>query len=134
MHTFKPGIWWLMTRVYHHLLKGRSMRNVLPIPEASRESAELDCREATAAVWESFLARSLGPAKGPVEATPASEVDRTVSKMMGVEPPAVQLYLQGKGFERMRTRTRGRNDYFYRYNFIVGGMKSLTPSYVRLAT
>jgi hypothetical protein len=133
IHTFKPGIWWLMTRVYHHLLKGRSMRNVLPIPEASMESAELDCREATAAVWESFLSRSLIPAKGPTEATPAAEIDIVVSRSMGVEPAAVQLYLQGKGFERIRSRARGRNEYFFRYNFIVGGMKTLTPAYVKLA-
>ena len=79
-----------MTRVYHHLLKGRSMRNVLPIPEASRESAELDCKEVAAAVWESFLARSLVPAKGPVEATPAHELDVTVSRMMGVDAAAAQ--------------------------------------------
>jgi hypothetical protein len=109
------------------------MRNVLPVPEASRESAELDCKEVAAAVWESFLARSLVPAKGPVEATPASDLDSTVSKSMGVEPAAVQLYLQGKGFEKVRCKTRGRNVYFYRFNFIVGGMKTLTPSYVRLA-
>jgi hypothetical protein len=133
VQAFKPGMWWLMTRVYHHLLKGRSMRNVLPVPEASRESAELDCREGTAAVWESFLARSIAPAKGPVEATPASDLDSTVSKSMGVEPAAVQLYLQGKGFEKVRCKTRGRNVYFYRFNFIVGGMKTLIPSYVRLA-
>jgi hypothetical protein len=133
VQSFKPGMWWLMTRVYHHLLKGRSMRNVLPIPEANRESTELDCREATAAVWDSFLARSLGPARGPVEATPAPELDSAVSRMMGVDAAAVQLYLQGKGFERVRCKTRGRNIYFYRHNFIVGGMKALTPSYVRLA-
>jgi hypothetical protein len=132
VQAFKPGMWWLMTRVYHHLLKGRSMRNVLPIPEASRESAELDCKEATAAVWESFLARSFVPAKGPSEATPASELDSAVSRMMGVEPAAVQLYLQGKGFERARSKARGRHEYFYRYNFIIGGQKTLTPSYVKL--
>ena len=109
------------------------MRNVLPIPEASMESAELDCREATAAVWESFLSRSLIPAKGPTEATPAAEIDIVVSRSMGVEPAAVQLYMQGKGFERIRSRARGRNEYFFRYNFIVGGMKTLTPSYVKLA-
>ena len=109
------------------------MRTVLPVPEASRESAELDCKEATAAVWENFFARSLGPARGPPEATPAADVDRAVSKTMGVGPAAVQLYLQSKGFERARSKARGRNEHFYRYNFIVGGMKALTPSYVKLA-
>ena len=132
VQAFRPGMWWLMTRVYHHLLKGRSMRNVLPVPEASRESAELDCKEATTAVWESFVARSLLPVKGPVEATAAPELESTVSRMMGVEAAAVQLYLQGKGFERVRCKTRGRNIYFYRYNFIIGGMKALTPLYVKL--
>ena len=127
-------MWWLIIRVYHHLLKGRSMRNVLPIPEASRESAELDCREATAAVWDSFLARSLVPAKGPTDATPAAELDSAVSRSMGVEPAAVQLYLQGNGFERVRSKARGRAEYFFRYNFIIAGMKALTPSYVKLAS
>ena len=45
---------------------------------------------------------------------------------------AVQLYLQGKGFDRVRCKARGHNIYFYKYYFIVGGMKTLTPSYVRL--
>ena len=40
--------------------------------------------------------------------------------------------MQGKGFERVRSKARGRHEYFYRYNFIIGGMKTLTPSYVKL--
>ena len=123
-----------MTRVFHHLLKGRSMRNVLPITEASRESAELDCKETTAAAWEGFLARSLTPAKVPTEATSAAVLDRAVSRTMGVEPAAVQLYLQGKGLEKVRSKARRRNEHCSRYNFIVGGMKARTPSHVRLAT
>ena len=79
------------------------------------------------------MARSLVPTRGPVEATPAPELDSAVSRTMGVDPAAVQLYLQGNGFERVRRKTRGRNIYFYRYNFVVGGQKTLTPSYVRLA-
>ena len=82
---------WLLERIYHHLLKGRSMRTVLPVPEASPESTELDCREASAVVWESFLVRSFCPARGPVDATPAPEIDTTVSRMMGLDAAAVQL-------------------------------------------
>ena len=74
------------------------------------------------------------PAKGPTDATPAAELESAVSRSMGVEPAAVQLYLQGKGFERVRSKARGRHEYFFRYNFIIGGMKALTPSYVKLAS
>ena len=90
--------------------------------------------EATAATWDSFLARSLVPAKGPTDATPAAELDSAVSRSMGVEPAAVQLNLQGKGFERVRSKARKRHEYFLRYSFIIGGMKALTPSYIKLAS
>ena len=45
---------------------------------------------------------------------------------------AAQLLLQGRGFERVRSKAQGQNVYFYRYNFNVGGAKTLKPLYVRL--
>ena len=124
--------WALLAADQGHLLKGRPLRNVLPVPEASRDARELDCRDASECVWEGFLARSITPAKGPTEASSASEVEREVALKMGVDPSAVQLYLQARGLERVRRKVAGINRYFYRFCFTIGGLKSQSASYVRL--
>ena len=72
------------------------------------------------------------PAKGPIDASTASEVEREVALKMGVDPSAVQLYLQARGLERVRRKVAGINRYYYRFCFTIGGLKSQSASYVRL--
>ena len=45
---------------------------------------------------------------------------------------AAQLFLQGRGWERVRRKLRGLNTYFYRYFPTVEGAKVLVPLYVSL--
>ena len=47
-------------------------------------------------------------------------------------PTIPQLYLQGRGWERVRRKARGGNVYFYRYFPVVDGAKVLMPLYVNL--
>ena len=47
---------------------------------------------------------------------------------------SAQLYLQGRGWERVRRKVRGGNVYFYRYFPVVDGAKVLMPLYVNLQT
>jgi hypothetical protein len=42
-----------------------------------------------------------------------------------------RLALQGRGFQRVRRRRGGRNQYFYQYMFIVNGQKVLKPQFVK---
>ena len=49
--SFRPGVWWLLARVHHHLLRNRPMRNILPVPETSLTAVDLDCRQDTS-TWD----------------------------------------------------------------------------------
>jgi hypothetical protein len=130
--SYRPGLFWLLTRVFRYLLKDRPMRTVLPVPESSSEARELDCRDSAESAWESFLARSLQPARGPTEASAAGEVDAAVVRQMGIERAGAQLFLQARGFQRVRRVVKSRNVYVYKYCFVVNGAKALAPLYVKL--
>ena len=108
------------------------MRTVLPVPESSSEARELDCRDSAESAWESFVARSLQPARGPTEASAAGELEAAVVRHMGIERAGAQLFLQARGFQRVRRVVKGRNVYVYKYCFVVNGAKALAPLYVRL--
>jgi hypothetical protein len=130
---YRPGMWWLMRIVYKHLLKGRPLRNVAPVPEACMNAMNLDCRPQNDNASEAFIAGRIAPARGPSDATPACEVEEAVAREMAMDRAAVSLWLQSRGFERARSKGPGRrNVHFYRYNFTIGGLKALSAHYVRL--
>jgi hypothetical protein len=126
--AFRPAVWWMLTRVYHHLLRDRPMRNVLPVPETSLTAAELDCRQAPAGNWGRL---EIQPASGPIDATMADEIEDEVSQLMGLDRMSCRLALQGRGFQRVRSKRGSANAYFYQYNFIVNGQKTIKPQYVK---
>ena len=130
---YRPGLFWILTRIYHHLLRDRPMRNVLPVPESSLDAQTLDCKGPTDAAWDAFMACAQ-PVKGPSEATPAQEIDEAVTSRACSDRASAQLYLQGRGWERVRRKVRGGNVYFYRYFPVVDGAKVLMPLYVNLQT
>ena len=93
----------------------------------------LDCRPQNDNASEAFIAGRIAPARGPSDATPACEVEEAVAREMAMDRAAVSSWLQSRGFERARSKGPGRrNMHFYRYNFTVGGVKALSPHYVRL--
>ena len=130
--SYRPGLFWLLTRVFHHLLKDRPMRAALPVPESSSEARELDCRDSAESAWVSFVVRSLQPARGPTEASAAGEVEAAVVRHMGIERAGAQLFLQARGFQRIRRVVQGRSAYVYKDCFVVNGTTALAPLYVRL--
>jgi hypothetical protein len=133
---FRPGVFWLLQRTFHHLLRERPMRNIAPVPEACMDAASLDCRERLHDLGEAFLASRIAPARGPSEATVASEIEEAVAGELAVDRAASALWLQGRGFERTRARCAGRGSrqtYYYRFCFTVAGVKALSPHYVKLA-
>ena len=129
---YRPGFFWLLRRVYHHLLKGRSRRNVGPIPAGSLEQKALDCADANGVGFEKLLTQ-LSAVRGPAEASAKEEVDRATAALCNLSASETPLYLQGQGFSKVR-RVRGfQNMYFYQYSFIVDGVKG-KPQFVKLTT
>ena len=126
----------MLTRVYHHSLRDRPMRNVLPVPESSMDAQMRDCAGPADDAWEKFIP-CVEPVRGPSEATPAQEIEEAVGVCVCVcvcvcDRAGAQLFLQGKGWERARRKLRGLNTYYHRYFPTVDGTKVLVPLYVNL--
>ena len=95
---YRAGLFWMLTRVYHHLLRDRPMRNVLPVPESSMDAQMRDCSGSADEAWDKFIT-CVAPARGPCEATPAQEIEEVVGRRV-CDRAGAQLFLQGKGWER----------------------------------
>ena len=126
--SFRPAVWWMRTRVYHHLLHNRPKRNVLPVPETSLTAADLDCRQALAGNWDRL---EIDPAAGPIDATMADEIEDYVAQLMGMDKVSTRLAMQGHGFQRVRRRRGQGNVYLYQYNFRLNGQKTIKPLFVK---
>ena len=131
IEQYRPAVWWILTRVYHHLLKNRPIRTVLPVPEASMDAKELHCTDVMGDEWPKFIS-GISPANGPSDASAADEVEKAIMDTARVDRVTAQLLLQGKGFERSRSKTRGHNGYYYKYVFTQGGVKMLKSAYVKM--
>jgi hypothetical protein len=131
LESYRPGFFWLFRRIYHHLLKGRSSRNVCPVPVGSLQQKALDCADANSQEFERFLG-VIEPARGPKDSSTKEEVEAHAAKVCGLTLSEISIYLNGKGFLKLR-RDRGlqRNLYFYQYTFVVDGQAQL-PQFVKL--
>ena len=120
---FRPGFFWLLRRVYHHLIRGRTRRNVGPVPASSLDQKALDCADSSSANFATFLGK-LTPVKGPKDASTQQEVDVAAAEALGLTQSQVSIYLSGKGFLKLR-RMRGlQNEYFYQYSFTIDGERT----------
>ena len=131
LETYRPGFFWILRRVYHHLLKGRSTRNVCPVPAGSLQQKALDCADANSEQFDRFLA-SIQKTRSPKDASTKDEVEAHAAKLCGLALSEASIYLNGKGFLKVR-RDRGlqRNLYFYQYAFMVDGEKE-KPQFLRV--
>jgi hypothetical protein len=125
--SFKPGVWWMFTRVFHHLLRDRPMRNVLPVPDNSLAAVDVDCKGEVD--WGKV---ELEPADGPRDADMADVLeDYMQSTLKLADRTSTRLAMQGRGFQRVRRMRDGRNSYLYQYNFTIQGQKTLKPMFVK---
>ena len=99
---YRVGTFWLLQRIYRHLLHDRVERNVRPLTEQCLEIRELDCGGVEQGWWPVFTGRLEG-VPAPRLATPAPEIDALL-KSFGIEAKNARLFLQGKGFGRTRRR------------------------------
>ena len=111
---YRVGTFWLLQRVYRHFLHNRVDRNVRPVPEPSRESLSLDCAGKEAEWWPGFLSH-LEPAAAK-DATTAGEVDLLL-KPYDIELKGAKLFLQAKGFTRVRSKRNLVNCWLDKYRF-----------------
>ena len=128
---YRPGIFWLLRRAYHHFLKGRPRRNVGPIPLGSIEQKALDCADVNSAKFERLLEKML-PARGPVEANTKQEIDKEAAEICGLSAAETPIYLQGRGFSKVRRVRAFQNIYFYQYCFVVDDAKG-KPQFIKLS-
>ena len=123
---FRPVFFWLLRRVYHHLLRGRTRRNVGPVPASSLRQKALDCADSSSALFATFLGK-LTPVKGPKDASTQQEVDVAAAAALGLTQSQVSIYLSGEDAAHARTE----NDYFYKYSFTIDG-KETKAQFMRL--
>jgi hypothetical protein len=117
LDTYRPGFFWLFRRVYHHLLRRRSTRNVCPVPQGSLDQKALDCADANSDEFQHLLQRLQG-VKKPGQADKQLDVDAFAAKFLGMAPSEVSTFMNGKGFlKTRRDRGREKNLYFYEYTF-----------------
>ncbi len=117
LEKYRPGFFWLFRRAYHHLLQGRSTRNVCPVPQASLDQKALDCADAHSDGFQNLLGKLQG-VKKPGQADTQLDVDAFAAKTLGLAPGEVSIYMNGRGFlKTRRDRGREKNLYFYQYTF-----------------
>ena len=117
LDTYRPGFFWLLRRVYHHLLRGRSTRNVCPVPQGSLDQKALDCADTHSDEFLRFLEKLQG-VKKPGQADTQLDIDAVATKFLGLNPSEVSIYMNGRGFlKTRRDRGREKNVYFYQYTF-----------------
>ena len=110
---FRPGFFWLLRRVYHHLLRGRTRRNVGPVPASSLDQKALDCADSSSANFATFLGK-LTPVKGPKDASTQQEVDVAAAEALGLTQSQVSMRgLQNEYFLSTARKPR-RNSCDYR--------------------
>ena len=115
---FRPGFFWLLRRVYHHFLRGRTRRNVGPVPASSLDQKALDCADSSSANFATFIGK-LTPVKGPKDASTQQEVDVAAAEALGLTQSQVSM----RGLQ---------NEYFYQYSFTIDGEKT-KAQFMRLA-
>ena len=88
------------------------------MPAGSLQQKALDCADANSDEFGRFLG-SIEKTRTPKYASTKDEVDAHVSKVCGLAFSEASIYLNGKGFLKIR-RDRGlhRNLYFYQYAFV----------------
>ena len=71
--------------------------------------------------------------KGPRDADTQQDIDAHASKVCGVTKSEASIYMNGKGFMKVRRDTDfKRTVYFYQYAFTVEGKKQ-KPQFVKIA-
>ena len=91
----------------------------------------MDCADVNSAKFERLLEKML-PSRGPADANTKEEIDREAAETCGLSAAETPIYLQGRGFSKVR-RVRGfQNVYFYQYCFAVDDVKG-KPQFIKLS-
>lgn len=113
----RPGDFKLMRIVYQKLLKGRSTRNVLPVPLSCQEQKDDDLKDASDVVYKEFMkmiTSSIFPA-GALEHDQVENVIHTIAPRLSPVD-----WLAANGFVRVRRKRGGANVYLYTKVFAEG--------------
>ena len=101
-----------------------------PTPLGSIEQKAPDCADVNSAKFEQLLEKIV-PARGPAEANAKEEIDKEAAETCGLSAAETPIYLQSRGFSKVRRVRACQNVYFYQYCFVVEGVKG-KPQFIKL--
>ena len=104
-----------------------------PVPAGSLQQKALDCADANSDEFDRFL-KSIEKTRTPKDASTKEEIDAHVSQVCGLAVSEASIYLNGKGFLKVR-RDRGlqRNLYFYQYSFVDAEGQKEKAQFIRIS-
>ena len=82
------------------------------------------------ASFEKLLEKML-PARGPSDASTKEEIDKEAAETCRLSASETPIYLQGRGFSKVRRVRAFQNVYFYQYCFAVDGVKG-KPQFIKM--
>jgi len=72
--SMRPGLFWVLLQAYRHLLKGKPMRNVGPVPEFCEEARLVNVEDDKMTTNKTTLLKHIEPCR-VAEATEAKVID-----------------------------------------------------------
>ena len=122
--SMRAGVFWILWRVYRHLLKNTPMRNVHPLPMGCFEARLLNVEDTRMVEARETLVKYIEPAKSAVDATEAKVVDTMLAIGFGCPEVDARTTLQGLLMKRERTKrmegVRKVNRQLYKFAFPEG--------------
>ena len=117
--SMRPGLFWTLWRWYRHLLKGKAMRKVHPIPSACVHARPLNVEDPTMVRSRLLLLNHIEPCR-VCEASECKEVDALFADKLGETAADIRTTLQGLLMKRERSKrkdTAGRFVHTESYKF-----------------
>ena len=117
----RPGLFWIFWRAYRHLLKGKAMRNVNPIPSACVDARLLNVEDPNMVRSRLLLLNHIEPCR-VCEASECKEVDALFAEKLGETAADIRATLQGLLMKRERSKRKDAagklaNAEFYKFTF-----------------
>ena len=122
LKSLRPGTFWILWMVFRHLIKGRSMQKVAPVPTSCYTARLLNVEDESMTRNRLLLTNHIEPVSKLSEASSADDVDAFFADKMGERAADVRTTLQGLQLTRERSRAKNAlgvvdNLWVYRYNF-----------------
>ena len=120
-NSMRVGVFAMCRLTYKHLMKGRFMRNVGPMPQACVDARNANITDVTAEKILEVLKANIKPVNAPRFASKGSDVEAFFAKKMEVPRADIRTTLQGMGMssEHRKSVEVGKrvSTAFYKFKF-----------------